>query len=80
MDLAQRKDENNVCNKKAPKKGRGEKKRREKWKKKMGFPESPDWSPLHYWKIGLLKGHSRPEGIVQSFVQMVISVFSLSYP
>lgn len=79
MDPAQRKDENNVCNKKAPKKGGGEKKR-EKWKKKMGFSESPDWSPLHYWKIGLLKGYSRPEGIVGSFVQMVILVFSLSYP
>jgi len=39
MDLAQRKSENNVRNKKAPKK---EEEKKEKGKKKMGFPESPD--------------------------------------
>lgn len=40
MDPAQRKDENNVCNKKAPKKGGGEKKKREMKEKDGIFRES----------------------------------------
>lgn len=40
MDPAQRKDENNVCNKKAPKKGGEEKKKREMKEKDGIFRES----------------------------------------
>ena len=37
------------------------------------------WPSLHSWKIGLLRGHSRPEGIVWSFAQMLILMCGSSH-